>query len=245
MIDKSVFQPVQTEPAYRLAARQMRQQILSGEIKVGDALPSELALADLLKVNRSTLREAIRLLEENGMVARKPGGKKLFVSVPRTEDLSDRMTGAMILQKISLSDLYRTMLVLEPAIAAEAAHHANETHLAQLAANIEASRVPDLEHAQLAQLDTEFHDLIVQASGNRAMLLCRQPFGGLFYPAFEAVIRRLNAGERLQAAHNAIFEAIRDRDPETAESWMRKHIQDFRRGYELANLDIEMPISNL
>jgi DNA-binding FadR family transcriptional regulator len=49
---------------------------------------------------------------------------------------------------------------------------------------------------------------------------------------------RLNAAERLLAAHEHIVEAIRTSDVTTARNWMERHIDDFRRGYELANLDM-------
>lgn len=245
MIDESVFKPVQTEPAYRVAARTMRERILSGDIAVGDVLPSELALADLLQVNRSTVREAIRLLEENGIVSRKPGGKKLFVSVPQGADLSSRVTDALVLQKIKIDELYRTMQVLEPAIAADAADHVDASQLTRLADNIRATEDNLHDSSAVARLDIEFHDLLAEACGNRALVLCRLPIGELFYPAFNAVMLRLNAGARLLAAHQAIYLAVKSGDADTAKAWMTKHIVDFRRGFDLANLDIETPITGL
>lgn len=245
MIDENVLQPIHTEPAYKLAARTMRARILSGDIKVGEVMPSELALADLLQVNRSTVREAIRLLEENGIVSRKPGGKKLFVSIPKSSDLSGPITGAMILQKVTLAELYRTMLVLEPAIARDAALYANPEQIAALDDNMAQTEQHAQDDTALAALDIAFHDLLSAACNNRAILLSRHPISELFYPAFDAVMKRLNAGERMLAAHREIVAAVRARDPQTAEDWMRRHIEDFRRGYELANLDIDRPIAQL
>jgi DNA-binding GntR family transcriptional regulator len=56
------------------------------------------------------------------------------------------------------------------------------------------------------------------------------------------VFSRLNAGERLVFAHEKILQALAARNPGEARSWMDKHIVDFRRGYELANFDIETPV---
>ncbi|WP_454616648.1 hypothetical protein [Bradyrhizobium cenepequi] len=64
----------------------------------------------------------------------------------------------------------------------------------------------------------------------------------LFYPAFLKVFSRLNAGERLVFAHEKILQALSDRNAAEARSWMDKHIADLRRGYELANFDIEAPV---
>ncbi|KIC46102.1 hypothetical protein RA28_10020 [Ruegeria sp. ANG-S4] len=239
------MQPVHSEPAYKLAASMMRDRILNGEIAVGATLPSELALAELLGVNRSTVREAIRLLEENGIVSRKPGGKKLFVSVPKTQVVAAPITGAMILQKITFNELYRTMHTIEPVVAADATQNATEDQIALLRENMDRTEALAPDHVDLSRLDIDFHNILTEACGNRAMQLCRQPIVALFYPAFDAVMKRLNAGERMVEAHRQIMQAVAERDAETAQEWMRRHIEDFKRGYELANLDIDEPIQNL
>ena len=235
--------PIQTEPAYRIAARALREKIVSGEIAVGSALPSEMAMAALLSVNRSTVREAIRSLEETGVVARRRGGKKLFVTAPPPETLSDRMTTAMVLHKITGEELWRSMLGLEPGTAALAARHATEEQLAALEANLAASESRMTDAAAIPALDLDFHDLIAEASGNRAIQLARQPLGALFYPAFEQIFQHLDAGSRMLDAHRAIVEALKARDAATAEEWMRKHIVDFRRGWELAGLTLSAPVT--
>jgi GntR family transcriptional repressor for pyruvate dehydrogenase complex len=79
--------PVRAEPAYRMVAQLIERKILKGEWQVGDSLPTELFLSKRLGVNRSTLREAIRVLEQNGLL-RRNAGKKLFVSAPLQSDIS-------------------------------------------------------------------------------------------------------------------------------------------------------------
>ena len=152
-------------------------------------------------------------------MARKPGGKKLYVTIPKRSDLSSRISTAMILQDITVGELWKTMMVLEPASAVEAARNILPEQIEALECNLQQTE--------------------------RALQLCREPIGDLFYPAFEAVFRRLNAGERLMAAHRNIVEALKNADGGTAELWMRKHIVDFRRGYELANLDLELSVKKL
>jgi DNA-binding FadR family transcriptional regulator len=237
------LEPIQTEPAYRIAARALREKIVSGEIAVGSALPSEMAMAELLSVNRSTVREAIRALEETGVVARRPGGKKLFVTAPPPATLSDRMTTAMVLHRVTVEELWHAMLVLEPETAALAALHASDAQLAALEANLATTESLVADAAAIPALDLAFHDLIAEASGNRAIQLARQPLGALFYPAFERIFQHLDAGGRMLAAHRAIADALKARDAATAEGWMRKHIVDFRRGWELAGLDLSEPVT--
>ena len=234
--------PINTEPAYRIIARSVEKQILSGELKIGEVMPSELALAERLGVNRSTVREAIRLLEENGIVRRRQGGKKLFVSIPEDAKTAQRLTTSLILQEVTFDELWDVMYALEPIAARRAASRIDAETLEALGDNIARTAANVKDQDYLVEVDLEFHRLIALASGNRALQLCRQPIGRLFYPAFDAVIRRLNAGERLLAAHTKIFEALKTNDERTAEEWMRKHIVDFHRGFALANLDIESAV---
>jgi len=100
---------VRSEPTYELVARAIEKKILDGLIAHGDVLPSETAFAAQLGVNRSTLREALRALEQNGLVHREPGRKKLRVSAPRTADLSRRFASAMLHQQVSFEELYEAM----------------------------------------------------------------------------------------------------------------------------------------
>jgi DNA-binding FadR family transcriptional regulator len=238
----TAFEPIRAVPAFRLTAEVIEEKILSGTIAPGQALPSESKLAESLGVNRSTLREAIRALEQNGFVRREPGRKKLYASIPQSEDISRRQKAAMLLQQVTLEDLLETMYALEPETAAFAALRRSEEDLRALEANLEATRRASRDSASLTELDIEFHTLIANAARNRAIQMARLPISELFYPSFFAVMSRLNAGDRLIFAHEKIIEAVKAKDERDARNWMEKHIQDFRRGYDLANLDISAPV---
>jgi GntR family transcriptional regulator, transcriptional repressor for pyruvate dehydrogenase complex len=235
--------PVQTERAYQAVARAIEAKILGGEWTLGSALPGEFALADAFGVHRSTMREAIRVLEQEGLLERRKGGKQLLVNAPAGSHVASRMTAAIVLQEVTFRELWETMLVLEPAAAEAAASRATEEDLQALDANLEASRRALSDARELVVLDMAFLDIIASASRNRALQLCRSPIGQLLYPAFLPVMQRPPAGARLLVAHEAIMKALNDRDPVAASSWMHRHVVDFRRGYEAAGLDIEGPVA--
>ena len=232
-----------TKPAlaYRLVANDIRDRILGGAIKPGEPLPSESELARQLSVNRSTIREGIRLLEENGLV-RRYGGKRLFASVPQRGDLSLRMRQALMLQALTFRELWEAEMAIEPPIAAAAALRAEPSDIEALQQNLQRMRAAYVAGESLVALDVEFHALLAQAAHNRALLMCRDPLSLLFYPAYGSVMTLLNAAERMLVAHETIVEAIRHRDEATARDWAIKHTVDFRRGYELANLDLDQPV---
>lgn len=224
-------------PAYRQVADAIASMILQGQLKTGDVLPAETSLAVQFGVNRSTVREAIRALEQNGLV-RRDGGKKLFASRPRHADTAAQVSRAMLLHDVTFLNLWETIAALEPVAAALATERATADEIAALEDNLARTRQSLDNLESLTELDIEFHHLVAQASHNPALLLSREPLSHLFYPAFYQVMDRLNARERLVSAHTRIVDCIRSRDVAQARAWMDKHIVDFRRGYELADLDI-------
>jgi GntR family transcriptional regulator, transcriptional repressor for pyruvate dehydrogenase complex len=230
------------EPAYGLVVRSIEAKIMSGEWAVGDRVPAEMTLATGFGVHRSTVREAIRVLEQNGLVRRHDGGKLLYVTAPREADISRKVTAAIVLHEISFFELWESMRCFEPVLAECAATRIDDDMLAALRANVDKTKAAFEDKQSLVELDIEFHQIIARASRNRALQLSREPMSQLFYPAFLRVFSRLNAGERLVFAHEKILQALATRNPGEARSWMDKHIVDFRRGYELANFDIETPV---
>ena len=118
-----------------------------------------------------------------------------------------------------------------------------ETELNLLEENVDRTRHAVAHAKDLVALDVEFHTILAAASRSRTLQLCREPIGQVFYPAFLRLVLRLNVGERLVFAHQQVLDGLRARDRGKARLWMEKHIVDFRRGYELANLDISQPIT--
>ena len=90
------LEPIRNEPAYRIVVRRIEGKIMSGEWSVGDRVPAETTLAEDLGVHRSTIREAIRVLEQNGLVRRHDGGKLLYVTAPREADIFSKVTSAIV-----------------------------------------------------------------------------------------------------------------------------------------------------
>jgi GntR family transcriptional regulator, transcriptional repressor for pyruvate dehydrogenase complex len=239
------FEKIQEEPAYRAAGKAIENRIMSGSIKPGDPLPSETALARELGVNRSTVREGIRLLEENGLVRRRDGGKRLFASIPRIADLGTRVSRAMVLHEVTFEELWETAMMLMPRAAEHAAERARPEDIEAIDDNLRRTRaIIDDDPGQLTELDVQFHHLIARATQNRALMLSHEPIGILLYPACTALFVRLNVKARLLFAHEMIADAIRARNIKEARSWMEKHVVDFRRGYELTSLDMSKPVAD-
>jgi DNA-binding FadR family transcriptional regulator len=235
------IQKLQLKPAYRVITEDLRQRIVSGRLKQGDALPTETDLATRFGVHRSTIREGLRQLEQDGLVRR--DGKRLIVSMPRHSDLASSAERSLRLRNVSLLDVFQVALVLEPLCASLAASVITgeeldglEHNLAQTAAIVDAGGSP-------VDIDIEFQLQVAQATRNQALLLARAPINRLMHAGYAAIAPRLpQSGPRLLAAHREVVAALRRHDAEAAESWTRKHMLDYRRGCEVAGLDMREPL---
>src|SRR5262245_11733706 len=133
------FERIKPRPAYELVAEAIERKILSGGMRPGDPIGTESELVRQFGVNRSTVREGIRLLENSGLIVRE-AGRRLFVAVPHYHQLATRISRALILQQVTFRELWHTSRALEPACVDQAMHNATVEDFAALAANIEEMR---------------------------------------------------------------------------------------------------------
>jgi DNA-binding FadR family transcriptional regulator len=237
------FPKLERAPAYKTVSDAIAREIIEGRLRPGNRLPTEQVLASQFGVNRSTIREGIRLLEETGMI-RREGDKRLVVSRPSYDSVSDRTTQAMILHEITFRELWEAMMAIEPEAAALAARKADEGIVAKISDNLARTKAALSNTSRLISLDIEFHALVAQGAGNRALTIAREPLSQLFYPVFEVVLTCVDvAAARLLTAHEKIAHAIANSDVEQARTWMRRHIADLRKGYEFTGLDMDKPVS--
>ncbi|MBS0395029.1 MAG: FCD domain-containing protein, partial [Proteobacteria bacterium] len=88
-----------------------------------------------------------------------------------------------------------------------------------------------------------FFRAVAAASGNRVLPLTQEPLLLLLGAALEVIIDRAPpARARILAAQQRVLAAIEAGDPETARSWMAKHVRDFRRGFEISGVDLDTPV---
>lgn len=235
------IKPLSVAPAYEQVSKELERRILSGALKPGDLLPTETELAESFQVNRSTVREGIRRLESEGLL-RRGSGKRLSVTMPGYSDLAPRASRAMLMNQVTIQELWTVAFALEPLSAALAAEHATAVEIEAMRCNLTALEKVLEQRKSPAQLDIDFHAIVDTAARNRALSLSREPVGMLLHAAMEGLVPHLpRAGQRTYEAHYRIFEAIERRDAADAADWMRKHIVDFRRGFELAGIPLDAP----
>lgn len=237
------LQPIEAQPSYQRAARSIEQAILSGRFALGQLLPTEGELAAQLALNRSTVREALRSLEDTGLLVRSVG-RRLIVSLPSMDDVAWKASRAMGLGKVTFNELWETQTALEPFAARLAAERVTPEVTEALRENLARTQENIDDDEAIIRLDIAFHRLVFEATRNRALIQAAQPVGLLLYPATKMLYHNVpQARNRLVAAHTAIVEGIVAGDVGKAELWMAKHIRDFKRGYEVAGMSLDAPIA--
>lgn len=243
------FSRIERAPAYRLVYDAIEREILAARLRVGDPLPSEMKLAEQLGVNRSTVREGIRLLEQSGLVER-DGGKRPRISMPHYLRLASSASRALILHSVTFRELWVASMVLEPAIAESAARHVDKDGLSEVSANLAVmdAAVVSFEGGApidvygFVGLDRAFHEILAKVAGNRVLALAHESVTSLFIPAGQIILPRLKTYRRVLEAHRYIFNCLCAHDEVGARSWMYKHMDDFRRAYELTALSLDTPL---
>lgn len=234
------FEPLEHAPAYLRLSGAIRARILERRLRDGEALPTETELARQFAVNRSTVREALRNLESAGLVTRRGGGKKLYVSRPTVAAVGDGLRAALSLHDACFADVWEALRAVEPAIATAAAARRSPADLEELGRIAEGFGEHSLPAAQAVALVGRFFRALGRASGNPVFVLANEPLVQLVEPSLAIIIDRLpQARRRIATAQRALLAAIERRDGEAASTWMRRHIEDFRRGFEQAGLPME------
>jgi DNA-binding transcriptional regulator YhcF (GntR family) len=109
-----LFRPIDIAPAYQKVADAIEREIVNGRIKPGDPIGTELELGRQFGVNRSTVREGIRVLEEGGLI-RRDSSRRLQACLPRYNKLATRLSRALVLQEVTFREIYEASTMLEVA----------------------------------------------------------------------------------------------------------------------------------
>jgi GntR family transcriptional regulator, transcriptional repressor for pyruvate dehydrogenase complex len=235
------FAPLLIEPAYRRVAAAIGARILSRELREGERLPAEMQLARQFGVNRSTLREALRELESRGLLQRRPGSKLMSVSRPRQQAVAQGVSHALLLHDVTVRDVWEALTIIEPPLAQAAARARSAEDLRDLGAAAAAFAASQADADLAVQRTAEVFRSIGRAAHNPVLALAQEPLLQLLEPSLRVMIDKVpQARSRIATAHRHLREALAARDTAEAHTWMARHVRDFRRGYEIAGIDMRL-----
>lgn len=239
-----IVSAVRVARAYEQLAALLRERITSGDLRVGERLPSESSLAEQAGVSRSTVREALRTLQEAGLIER--ASPRVMVVASRTDDPVFReLRHALRRRNVTFHHLHEALVTLEPELARFAAMRADASDIASLRDAI-AAQERHLDHfKEWSRLDVEFHLAIAEVSANPALIIAREPITQLLLPTLHRFMDSRSMTEHATRYHRRIVGEIEAGDPDTAASVTRRHINDFRTAWEKRGLDFHQEILEL
>jgi DNA-binding FadR family transcriptional regulator len=197
----------------------LQQQLSLGEYQPGEKLPSEPELMEQFGVGRSTIREAIRILANSGLLSVRQGsGTYVQQQTGIAEPLSVR------LKRADTKDLDEVRQLLEMKIAQRAALHRSQKDIEKMKLLLKkrdaAARAGDTEAAILA--DIQFHVTIAAAGRNDILADLYRTFAEQLTRHFRQLHQNTEAFISTQSWHESLLKSIVDQDPEKAWHWSSK-----------------------
>ncbi|WP_354644474.1 FadR/GntR family transcriptional regulator [Kitasatospora camelliae] len=226
--------PAPRPRAYELVLARIEEQIGTGELRVGDRLPPERDLVDQLGVSRTAIREALRILEAQGVLVARvgagPDSGTVIAALP-SQGLSQLLRIHLALANFPLADVFEARASLERSSARLAAGHATPQDLARIREPLLAMDRPGLTREQFNDADTAFHVALAEAAGNRLIadltIAVRNAVRHTVLRAFRRLPDWEAEADRLRAEHHAIFDAVAAGDAHLAGDLVEAHIRAF------------------
>ena len=232
-----MFEPVRTRHTFEEAAEQIAGKVRAGELRRGDKLPPERDLAVLMEISRPTLREAVRILADAGVVEvrRGPGGG-IFVAgdVVPVELVRERS----VVRLEEVADVLEARRLVEPGVARLAAQRASDADLVPLERSIEAMReicargYRAVDEERFLQLDLQFHLALARAAGNPTVASLMRALLRQLEIARDMAMHLPLVPEWTIRIHERTLEAVRSGDLEQVSVVMDEHLGQLERTAE-------------
>lgn len=225
---QATLSPMQVPKASEVLANELRESILSGKYPEGTALPTERDMVAQTQMSRTTVREALRILEVQGLINIRTGRSGgTFVQRPDGDSVANSVSLLIRGRKIRMTALLEAREGIEPLCARLAAKYRTDQDLDRLdAANIAIAADGPLEN--FLQANVDWHVAVATASHNELLsgfmvALSRSIYASTDNRAFVDAEVRSTAVH----AHGRITEAIRAGDAEAALRRMTRHVHSY------------------
>jgi len=228
-----VFKPAKQNRIYQDVVEQIQEAILEGQLKVGEQLPPERKLIEMFGVSRGTLREALRVLQQKGLIEIKTGvsGGSIIKGVT-SESFSENLAMLIRYQKVSLQDLADFREGIEGTVASLAAERATAEDIKTLTSLYDQSTAAFAagpEHWDAAiRCDEQIHLALARISGNALFIAVLETVYLNIHTYYESYLP-LNESVLAENINDLkiIIEAIVARDSTKANDRARHHVRKF------------------
>ena len=227
--------------------RQFQSIIRQGELRHGDRLPSERNLAERFKVSRSSVREAIRSLELQGLVVSRRGSGT-FIDTENLDSVVALVAATLNTGEDALREIFEMRHLLEPPIAALAAQRATADEVERMEEILEEQRGQIDAGATGVDSDTAFHFALASATHNSALLKVASAVEDILQRSRQKSMQEPGRPQRSLASHRHILDTVRDGNERGAQEAMEHHLTMVEPASEASTLtspfieeDIKLP----
>lgn len=218
---------------YEEVEQRLAEEIRSGRLKAGDAMPSERDLMQRYGVGRPAIREALLSLRQKGLV-RIGAGERTRVARPTLEAIVEGVSGPVSLMLATpegVRNLQHARRFLECALARHAARHATPAQVDALRRRLQANHAALGDPAAFERTDVEFHYALALIGGNPIFASLHQATVGWLTQQRTISLMQPGALRAAYRYHARVFEAIAAHDPDAAEAAMERHLGSVERYY--------------
>ncbi|NIH77601.1 FadR/GntR family transcriptional regulator [Amycolatopsis viridis] len=230
------FEPVSPVRAYERIVEQIEQAVLTGRLRPGERLPGERELMARFGVSRSTVREALRVLQSGEVIRSRPGdprGPEVLPASPVSLQKSlDRLARA---ETLGLAELLQFRMILEGSAYRLAAELRTEEDLAELRTALATMTSTVDDYASFSRADVAFHDAVARAGRNTLIVVCGKVVRGVVQDLIAGKLESSSDREALMRAsvahHQEVLRAVEDGDGPLAARLARRALYDYYAEY--------------
>ncbi len=220
-------------------AERLERRITSGEFGTGERLPSERVLGQEFKASRTSVREAILLLQSRGLLS-KEHKSRTKITVPNSQGMMDHLSSAarsLLSNQEGVANLQEARSLFECGLARYAARHATPKQIERLEIALEENQKHFADADAFTRTDIEFHLAIASIPANPIFVSLHQALLEWLVTQRTVGIKIPGSSEAMFQDHKAIYEAIASRNPEAADQAMASHLAHVARYYWKAVTD--------
>lgn len=210
---------------YQPIVEKVRRDVFQGTLEVGDRLPSEKALAEQFGVSRAAVREALRVLEMQGLVEVRHGHNGgAFISEPGADGVSGAINTSLRQGRVSLRELYEARRLFEPILARQALERDPDGLARALREHISATERYAAAGHKPFSMNVAFHAVFARVSGNRVMALFMQALLELLEQREQEEPADPHISHDALADHRQILDAVESRDGALVHALVVTHV---------------------
>jgi DNA-binding FadR family transcriptional regulator len=220
-----MFSPVNVDRVSQVIVDQIKALIRDGRLLPGDRLPSERELCQRFGVSRVTVREALRVLEANGLLTIRVGAHGgAFLTSPTTERLSEGLADLISVSTLTAANVTEARIIVELGILPLAVERATDEDIAALFEMVDDAEQELEAGAYDVEMSAAFHIRVAQCTHNPAIAMLVQSFHGPLLMSLAEAHQSAPMNSRGIDEHRKLSQAIKDRDLAAAREIATTHL---------------------